>query len=245
MSPEPQAPFPEDATHTGEGLFIGSRAVLLSELSVHLQAQSEQADWHEVLATLKLKVGGEGRLSRAAFFALPEHLEEMSPFLVAIVTLDDDVPGVATWEFNWSRAENDSPPEFMLKSSQEVGGFPGVLERLAASWPGTSPVEARVSASYWLTDDDWRFTLAPAQGKRVVAGEQVLKVRPSHWTITPPSGCVSEISRELSSHSESFKLQGWGNYTFKWTPHFLNEVDGAIWDGLKIFLKPRRSTPKR
>jgi hypothetical protein len=134
----------------------------------------------------------------------------------------------------------------MLKSSQAVGGFPSVLDRLGALWPVDFPVEAWISATYIVWRDDWNFTLASARAKNVVAGGQIHEVRPTRWIIKPPSGCVSEITQQLSELSEEdFILQGQGTYTFQWTPRFLNEVDGAIWDGLKIFLKPRRSKPKR
>jgi hypothetical protein len=85
-----------------------SRA-LLSELRVHFQAQSERANWLEVLAKLNLEAIKEGQTSRTAFFALPGHVEELSPFLVATVTLNDDRPGAAAWNFSWGRARDDSP----------------------------------------------------------------------------------------------------------------------------------------
>jgi hypothetical protein len=246
MSPETQVSLPEDATHTEEVFFFGGRKVALWELTVRFQVRSEQANWHQVLAKLNLEAVKDGRGSRAAFFALPERLERFRPFLVTTVTWDEDTPGMATWDFRWSRAENDSPPELMVKSSQQVGGFPNVLDRLGALWPVAYPIGARISASYFIFGDDWRFILAPTRAKDVVAGKQVFKARPSRWELAPPSGCVSGISQELSPLSErDFILQGQGTYTFRWTPRFLNEVDGAIWDGLKTFLKSRRSKPRR
>lgn len=243
MSPQTHVPFPEDATHTGEVL-LGGRGVLLSELKVHFQAQSERANWHEVLAKLNLEAIKEGRASSATFFALPDRVEELRPFLIATVILNDDRPSAATWDFSWGRASDDSPPGVMVKSSQTVGGFPNVLDRLGAVWPVDFPVEARISATYIVWRDDWRFMLASARAKSVLAGERIYEARPTRWTINPPSGCVSEITLRESSE-EDFVLQGQGTYTFQWTPRFLNEVDGAIWDGLKTFLKSRRSKPKR
>jgi len=245
MSSETQVPFPEDATRT-EDFFFGERVVALAALEVRFEAQADQASWHQVIEKLNHEVVENGKISRAAFFALPDRLERYRPFLATSVTLDEDKLGTAAWVFTWSRAENDSPPELVVKSSQAVGGFPDVLERLGALWPATPPVEAQVSASYVILNEDWRFTLAAARAKRVVAGERAHEARPTRWTISPPSGCVSEITQQLSPNATmGYKLRGEGTYTLQWTPRFLNEVDGAIWDGLKIFLKARRSTPKR
>jgi len=246
MNLETKVTFPEDATHTEQVFFFGSRGVALSDLTVHFEAESQLASWHEVVAKLNVDILKDGRTSRAAFFALPERLEKFRPFLTAMVTWDEDAPSRATWDFRWSRAQDDSPPESIVRSSRAVGGFPNIFDRLGALWPVSSPVEARVSARYFVFGADWRFTLAPAGMRSVVAGEQVFKVRPSRWTVVPPSGCVSEISQALSPHSEKdFEFGGQGTYTFQWTPRFLNEVDGAIWDGLRTFLKARRPKKRR
>ncbi|MDC0709900.1 hypothetical protein POL68_15610 [Stigmatella sp. ncwal1] len=246
MSAETQVSFPEDATHTDEVFFFRTRGVGLSKLHVRFQVQSELAHWHEVLAKLNLEVLDDGQRCRAAFFSLPERLEQFRPFMTTLVAWDKDMPGTATWDFRWSRSPDDSPPEVMVESSRTVGSFPSVLDRLGALWPVTRPVDAEIRANYLILGEDLRFTLAPARAQHVVAGEQILNVNPSVWTINPPSGCVREISQQSKAPSgKSFVLQGRGNYTLQWTPRFLNEVDGAIWDGLRIFLKPRRSKPKR
>lgn len=249
MSPETQVPFPEDATHTEELFFSSGRNAALSELTVEFQAQAEPGNWHQVVTKLDhrfiegLKLGGASRIN---FYALPNNLERLRPFLTASVTLNDASPGLATWDFTWSRAHDDSPPDVVVKSSQAVGGFPNVLERLGAVWPVTSTVEAQISARYIILGNHWRFTLASGQAKRVVSGERIHEVRPTRWTISPPSGCVTEVSQQVSGASPTgYILGGQGTYSLRWTPHFLNEVDGAIWDGLKIFLKARRSAPKR
>jgi hypothetical protein len=247
MSPETQVTLPEDATHIGEehDVLFGGRGVLLLELKVRFQVESEQANWREVLAKLNLEVIKDGRTSSTTFFALPDHVEELRPFLAANVTLNDDTPGAATWDFSWSRARDNSPPAVMVKSSQVVGGFPNVLDRLGALWPVDVPIEAQISAKYIIWRDNWRFTLALARAKSITVGERIHEARPTRWTIVPPSGCVSEITQQIIPDEPDFVVQGQGTYTFQWTPRFLNEVDGAIWDGLKIFLKPRRSKPKR
>jgi hypothetical protein len=247
MSSETQVSLPEDATRTEEveDFLFGSRGVVLSELKVRFQAQAELANWHDLFAQLNFGLVEQGRTSSAAFFALSGRVEELYPFLFATVTLNDDIPGAATWDFSWNRAKKDPPPEVMVKSSQAVGGFPNVLDRLGVLWPVDSPLEARISATYIALSDDWRFTLASPRAKSVAAGERIYEARPTRWTINPPSGCVSEITQRIIPQEVDFILQGQGIYTFQWTPRFLNEVDGAIWDGLKIFLKPRRSKPKR
>lgn len=246
MSAETQVSFPEDATHTEEVFFFGSRGVALSELRVRFQVRSERARWHELLTKLNLEVAQSGGISSAAFAALPERLERFRPFLTAMVAWDDYKPGTTTWDFRWRRSENDSPPASLVESSRAVGGFPSVLDQLGAWWPVNVPVKARISASYFIFDEDWRFTLGPTQVQKFVVEGQLLSVRPSLWRVSPPSGCVSKVSQWLDPGSEKdFILQGRGTYHLKWSPHFLNEVDGAVWDGLKIFLKPRRSKPKR
>lgn len=246
MSAETQVPFPEDATHTEELVFFGERDVALADLTVQFRVQAELASWHKMVTKLNLEVIKEGSISRAVFYALPERLGQFRPFLATSVVLDEDMPGTATWDFAWSRAKDASPPAVMVKSSQAVGGFPNVLDRLGALWPVTTPAEARISAGYITLSDDWRFALASTRVKNVVTGERIHEARPTRWIINPPSGCVSEISQHLSpDDTKDFILRGQGTYTLQWTPRFLNEVDGAIWDGLKIFLKARRSTPKR
>lgn len=246
MNLETKDAFPEDATHTEDVWFFGDRAVALVELKVSFEAQAVQTSWPEVLSKLNVESVRVDRTSHAAFVALPERVERSRPFLAATTTWNEELPGWASWDFRWSRGKNDSPPENIVEISREVGSFPKVLDRLGAVWPVGSPVRARVSASYLVFGKDWRFMLASPRVKGVVAGDQILKVRPTRWTINPPSGCVSEITEEFSWFREKdFILGCRGTYTLRWTPRFLNEVDGALWDGLRIFLEPRRSKSRR
>jgi hypothetical protein len=126
----------------------------------------------------------------------------------------------------------------MVAVSKAVGGFPKILEKMRRWWPTSAPLQMRASATYFLDTDEWDAGLPSTQASKGQAGNHSRRLIPSHWRVEPPAGIVEELIREPESEEgEYLFLTGKGLLIRKWTPRFLNEVDGAIWSGLRTLIK--------
>jgi hypothetical protein len=236
MSVETEEPLPEDATQVDiEALFGRSR--LLHELTIRFESRADEAQWLKLIQELKFEDSTVGDTRVAAFVALPAKHQQFSPYLLGEVSLRSDQPGIADWSFEWARAPAAQPPEDMLARSGSVGGFPMILDRLEALWPTPTPVEAEVSASYAIDLSRWNLSL-PHEGTELQRGGQRFRVIPTHWQLEPASGPVREIITS-PPRDGVLSLMGKGTYTLRWTARFLNEVDGAVWGGLKNIFESR------
>lgn len=237
MSARSEEPLPEDATRVGdqEALLEAERGVILHELTVRFEASAKQAEWNRLITELRFEDRTVGDERMAGFISLADRPEPFTPYLIGEVSLSADQPDLASWNFQWARAPQEPPSAEMLALSATVGTFPSILDRLEARWPAEAPLEAEVSATYFI-ESDWRLRLPSYKGRKLRAGEREIRVVPTRWKLEPPSGPV----REILSHqpgADLLFLTGQGTYTLRWTPRFLNEVDGAIWGGLKNFLE--------
>lgn len=237
MSVENEEPLPEDATQVDVQALFG-RSRQLHELSIRFEARADEARWLKLIQELSFTDSKVGDTRRAAFVALPAKHQQFSPYLLGEVSLGTDQPGTANWSFEWARAPAAPPPEEVLASSASVGGFPLVLDRMEALWPTPTPVEAEVSATYVIDSSRWNVSLPSHEGRALQRGGQQFRVIPTHWQVEPASGPVQEI---ITSPPEKglLSLTGKGTYTLRWTARFLNEVDGAVWGGLKNILESR------
>jgi hypothetical protein len=238
MNAENEEPLPEDATHVEQALFEGQRGALLNGLTIRFEAHATEEQWRQLIKVLRFEDSTVGDLRVATFVALPRKQELLLPYLIGEVTLRADQPGTATWAFEWARAPDASPPDDMVARSAAVGGFPMILERLGTLWPASAPVEAEVSATYLVEISDWSVRLPSRAGGKLQRDGQQFRIVPTHWQVEPASGPVQEIITSRPEAGALF-LTGKGAYTLRWTPRFLNEVDGAVWGGLKNFLEPR------
>jgi hypothetical protein len=127
----------------------------------------------------------------------------------------------------------------MVARSQASGGFPRILERLEKLWPTSVELTMGVSATYYLVDDELDLPFPSPRKRSTQAAKRVSRWVPTHWQIEPPSGIVAEIIYEPESEADFVYLTGKGLYKQRWSAQLLNAVDGAIWSGLEILLKPR------
>jgi hypothetical protein len=241
MSQENQEPLPEDATHVDvdETTLLGKRDVALNRLSIQFKAVAQNEQWRQLFQDLKFRISRSPDEELAVFAALPETPKALRPYLTGRVSIKSKRPGVARWRFEWDRSPNDNPPEDIQALSAAVGGFPTLLEKLSARWPVTEPVEAEVSAAYVLHTKAWRFRFPSMRAKRIRSDQQAFKLSPTHWDIEPPSGPVSTVSWRHMPVQEVIEITGKGSYMFRCTSRFLNELDGAVWAGLRTFLERR------
>lgn len=241
-------PLPEHATHTEELWFSGERGAALYALSVSFDAEAKAGHWRELLQTLRPSPPSDESLNEfhVEFVALPDKIEEWRPFLLGAIWVNAQAPERSRWKFTWKRAPAELPPPSIITASTAIGGFPGVLKRLEDLWPTKALLRAKVGATYMILRDYWRTSL-PIQGKRTQRAGVPHRIVPTKWEIDPPAGPVSEIVQRRSylATRKAFDLGGQGTYSFRWSARFLNEVDGAIWDGLKIILVPPSSRPKK
>jgi hypothetical protein len=71
----------------------------------------------------------------ATFIALPDDLGPDSRFLSANVQLTPLEAEEARWLLRLAIVRDPNPPEEVVGLSRLIGGYPGVLARLAANWP--------------------------------------------------------------------------------------------------------------
>jgi hypothetical protein len=237
MSARNEEPLPEDATLVGdqEALLEAERGVILHELTVQFEASAEEAHWSRLIQELRFEDRTVGDERMAGFVSLSARPEPFTPYLIGEVRSSAAQPSLASWTFQWARAPQEPPSEDMLTLSNTVGTFPTILDKLGVRWPASAPLEAEVSATY-VIGSTRRLRLPSARGRKLQAGEREIRVTPTRWRLEPPSGPVQEVlSHQLNA--DLLLLTGQGTYTLRWTPRFLNEVDGAIWGGLKNFLE--------
>jgi hypothetical protein len=238
MSARHEEPLPEDATYIGDftALSDAKRGAILQELTVQFDARADKAHWSRLLEELKLETRSVDDERMAGFISLPARSEPLMPYLTGEIIWSARQPDLATWTFQWARSPEEPPPEEIRALGALVGDFPAVLDKLGAQWPTTAPLEAEVSAGYLILPGRRLHGLPSHKGKKLRLGEREVRVTPTHWKLEPPNGPVREI---LGDHPKTDipYLAGRGVYTFRWTPRFLNEVDGAIWGGLKDFLE--------
>jgi hypothetical protein len=252
MSTENEAPLPEEAIHLPEDAThvetpvprrsLEKRGASLNRLFVHFDARADESRWRQLIRDMHFNLR-EHDPQGAGFIALPEKPGKYLPVLAGAVSMSTEEPGTASWSFEWRRAPDDEPPDELRTVSAAVGGFPAILTRLDSLWPTTQAVRAEVSASYVILGSYWQPQLPSLGGRYIPAGNQRLKVSPTQWTVDPPSGPVHEVIRVPTHEPGAMHLLGRGTYDLRWSSQFLNEVDGAIWNGLKALLKPR--SPKQ
>lgn len=218
---------------------MGPRGVVLHELTVSFEAQARAAEWKSLVQQLRFDPDECVHGLSATFVAFPQKLEELSPYLMGEVRLGTQNPKKSFWTFEWARAPDKHPPKELVAHSKAAGSFPKILRQLEQLWPTSAPLKMAVAATYFIETDEWDVDLPSINLGGPKAGRQSPRLVPTHWRIEPRVGIVDEVILDPKSEEDFVFLMGKGSYTQKWTSQFLNEVDGAVWSGLKTVLKRR------
>ena len=237
MRKQSQKPPPKDATYVTKGYYEGPRGVVLHKMSVSFEVKAKAHAWKELVAALRFRPETCIHGTIATFVALPAKHQELSPYLIGEVQLGARDAATAQWAFDWARAPSKPPTREMVTHSRDVGGFPGILKKLEKLWPTKTPLKLTVSATYFVDTDEWNVGPFSASNTSKPAGTQSLSMAPTHWRPEPLAGIIEEVSREPGGEEDFIFLTGKGTYNRRWTSRLLNEVDGAVWDGLKTLIK--------
>ncbi|AGP38028.1 hypothetical protein BE04_26520 [Sorangium cellulosum] len=153
------------------------------------------------------------------------------------------VPGAAAnarLKLRWELLPDGPKPQQIKRSSRAVGGWPEVLRRVAAGWPGTPGKEA-VSVDVTVTFVIDEAVHAPVPALRLKqnpvrqSGYELAQTAVA-WSLDPPSGPVHRLSVARLRESE-FVVTASGRHTLPLGPDIAEALEGAVWQGVARFLK--------
>ncbi|WP_437585337.1 hypothetical protein [Sorangium sp. So ce1000] len=221
------------------------RGVTLDSLEAVLRASASPREWGRfVEATAMSAIPGAGKSGTkldysAYFYALPAGKPADGGPLYLYGDLRP-VPGEETsaqLKLRWEMMPEGPTPQRIKSSSRAVGGWPKVLQRIAAAWPGGDAASVDVTATFVIDEGAYR----PLPALR-------LKSRPSSarshrltqtavaWSVDPPSGPVARLSIARLRATE-LVLVASGRHALTLGPNMAAELEGAAWEGASRFLK--------
>ncbi|WP_437605490.1 hypothetical protein WMF20_30835 [Sorangium sp. So ce834] len=220
----------------------GNGAVLDS-FDAWIRGRAQVGAWRELGRALDSRVdaGAERRGEEldytARFFALPAATDPDGLFITGLL---GQVVGAAPEEgvlhLRWERLRDSPPPQFIVSSSNWVGGLPAVLQLIAARWPGQKQVTAEISATYVLKTAVYKLgagmELSPERSSW--QGYHATQTA-AEWRVEPPSGPVSRVSLARIS-AEELVVATSGDHELTLGSNLGAELEGAVWEGLRPLL---------
>lgn len=221
------------------------RGVTLDSLEAVLRASASPREWGRfVKATAMSAIPGAGKSRTkldysAYFYALPTGTTEEGGPLYLYGDLRP-VPGEETsahLKLRWEMMPEGAIPQRIKSSSRVVGGWPKVLQRIAAGWPGGEATSVDVTATFVI--DEGAYSPLPAlrlKSKPSIARSHRLTQTAVAWSVDPPSGPVARLSIALLRATE-LVLVASGRHALTLGPDMAAELEGAVWEGARRFLK--------
>jgi hypothetical protein len=208
-----------------------------------------RAHWEAVLrkAGIQFATATDGRQS-VFLAAVPRELASGVHYLALETHPEPDGDdGGAHWIFEWQPAPSDAPPEWMRISSNAVGGYPSVLERLAeAAGSENAPLSMRSSATFAIDPDQWTPIYAPQhlysrQTTLHADGEKTITFSESSlaWTVTPPVSGVDKVTCTTlwsERRGSQVLLQVRGTVLATISGTLQSTLEDALWAGARTFL---------
>jgi len=217
------------------------RGVTLDSLEALIHGRATPRRWRTFVEAAKLSVlpdAGQtkgGASYSAYFYALPSEREDDRYFYGDLRPAPGD-PSSGQLRLRWELKPEGPIPPRIKRSSDEVGGWPEVLQRIAESWPGGEAVTANVTAVFVLDTkiQALRAKLAlktsPTQG----SGHQLTQTAVA-WTVEPPSGVVRQLSvARLRDDKLAVVASGQASSTLG--PDMGAKLEAALLEGIKPFL---------
>ncbi|WP_437805937.1 hypothetical protein [Sorangium sp. So ce1078] len=230
------------STGGGSKREAGKSGGTLDSLEAVLRASASPKDWGKLADAAGMSaIPGTGKSRAKAdysayFYALPTG--DRGPlYLYGDLR---PVPGEKTnaqLKLRWEMMPEGPTPERIRSSSRAVGGWPKVLQRIAAGWPGNKAVTVDVTATFVVDEAAYR----PLRALRLKPAPS--SVRPHRltqtavaWSVDPPSGPVAQLSIARLRTTE-FVLVASGRQPLTLGPDIAAELEGAVWEGARKFLE--------
>ncbi len=126
----------------------------------------------------------------------------------------------------------------LIAKSDRVGGYHGVLPRIAEHWPTKRPLVIGASAYYQLRTDRYRVCdqvrAAPAP---LTLGDLKLKPDALVWRVVDQNRTNYVTIPHTSPPKKDTEVITWsGELTCRFSSTFLSDVDGLIWEAIRPIL---------
>ncbi|MGK3993012.1 hypothetical protein [Sorangium sp. So ce1024] len=223
----------------------GGSGVVLDSLEAVIRASATPRAWRRLVeATGMSAMPGAGTSKRKVgyasyFYALPTGA--VGPlYLYGDLRPSPGAEADAQLKLRWELLPEGPTPQQITSSSRAVGGWPEVLRRLSADWPGTPGKEAvsvDVTASFVI--DEAALVPVPAlrlKPKPVRQGGHQLAQTAVAWSVDPPSGPVHRVSVARLREGE-LVVAASGRHTLPLGPDMAAALEGAVWQGVATFLR--------
>ncbi|WP_438021871.1 hypothetical protein [Sorangium sp. So ce233] len=219
--------------------------MVLDSLEAVIHASASRREWRRLAEDTGMSaMPGAGTSERKVdyasyFYALPTG--GLGPlYLYGDLRPSPGAEANARLKLRWELLPEGPTPQQIKSSSRAVGGWPEVLRRLSADWPGTPGKEAvSVEVTATFVVDEAAHVPVPAlrlKPKPVRQGGHQLAQTAVAWSIHPPSGPVHRLSVARLREGE-LVVAASGRHTLPLGPDMAAALEGAVWQGVDTFLR--------
>lgn len=219
----------------------GRRGVVLDSLEALIRARASAARWSAFVEATGLSPIPEAGQTQgspgysAYFYALPRG-RNGDLYLYGDLRPAPGDRSSGQLRLRWELKPEGPTPQRIKRSSAAVGGWPEVLRRLAAHWPGEKTVTADVTATFVV---DAKFHALRSQlGLKAkpsrVSGHDLTQTAAA-WRVEPPSGVVQQLS-VARARDEELVLVASGQGSLTLEPDMGATLERSLWEGVEAFL---------
>jgi len=238
---------PKQPESTTRRVTFDARGAYLESVELSFYGEAHRRDWLALVEATRMRVDDEDNeetFRRVNFVALPAEIKKSTFYLRGGA---HQKPGGSAehltvhWHFEWDRAPGGEPPPRLRQRSNEVGGYPHLLEALVAHWPAAEVIEGEVKGRYLVDASRWSLAFEHRAGLDRAEQVGALTVKRSStvtmWSIEPPSGPVGRLL--IADFPDAVKsISTFGTFRIRLGTHILAHLDQALWTGLATVLRP-------
>jgi len=227
--------------------------VVVSSVEVSFFAQSTPRQWREFMEALgcRLEPKAASLPWETGLVALPELLKKGDRFLTGEVHPLRKKPHETHWVLKLQPVPSPTPPRELIDESRQLGGYPGILQRISDGWPAERRIEVQSKVSLILDEKKWLSPFAPKQRMALKPvssnGHQaVLSFESYSWNLASSGPLRKVVDLGYVDKSQGlFALSCSGQDTLELEPEILSRVEVTLWQLVRGFLKaPLRRRPK-
>ncbi|KYF76746.1 hypothetical protein BE17_44760 [Sorangium cellulosum] len=243
MKRSPRKGNPEKLPALKGGPREAGDGAVLDSFDAWIRGRASVGVWRELGRALdgRVDAGAESRGEEldytASFFALPAATGPIQMLVTGLLgQVEPAAPEAAVLHLRWELLSDGPPPPYIVRSSNRVGGWPAVLELIAARWPGPRKVTAEVSATYVIKTAVYKLDegmeLSPERSSQ---RQRRVTQTAAEWRIEPPSGPVGRVSLARIS-AEELVVATSGHHELTLGSNLGAELNDAVWEGLRPLL---------
>lgn len=231
--------------------------VVVSSVELSFFARSTPERWRECVEAIGCKLELDATSPQhlhweTAFVALPTPIKKGDRFLMGEIHPMRSKPEETHWVLTMKPIPGPNPPAELVKRSHQLGGYPGVLERIVANWPAEQRINVDSKVSLILDEKKWRSPFAPKQRMALKPvshdGQRAeLSFESYSWDLDS-SGPLRKVT-DLGYVDKArglYALSCSGQDTLELNPGILSHVEATLWQLVRGFMKVpsrRRATP--